>query len=52
MSHLSKKKVYVVEPRRIAAKAGAARVAEEMDFTVGKEIGYMTGDAAFAHLSQ
>lgn len=33
-----------MEPRRLATKAASRRFAEEMDFTVGKEVGYLTGD--------
>ncbi|MBC7385254.1 MAG: DEAD/DEAH box helicase [Cryobacterium sp.] len=33
-------KVYVLEPRRIAAKLSAERVAEENGFRIGEEIGY------------
>jgi ATP-dependent helicase HrpB len=36
----TKGKVYVLEPRRIAAKLSAERVAEENGVTIGAEVGY------------
>src|SRR5262245_32612645 len=32
--------VIVLQPRRIAARAAAARIAEEQGWSVGKEVGY------------
>lgn len=34
------KQVWVLEPRRIAAVSAAQRIAEENDWTLGKEVGY------------
>lgn len=34
------RKVVVLEPRRIAARAAAARIADERQWTLGREIGY------------
>ena len=36
----SGKKVVVLEPRRLAAKLAAQRIAEEESLTIGKEVGY------------
>ncbi|PIS11133.1 MAG: ATP-dependent helicase HrpB [Bdellovibrio sp. CG10_big_fil_rev_8_21_14_0_10_47_8] len=37
---LTEKKVLVLEPRRIAAIAAAARISEERKWTLGQEVGY------------
>lgn len=37
---LTEKKVWVLEPRRIAAVGAAARIAEEKGWTLGQEVGY------------
>ncbi len=37
---LTQKKVLVLEPRRVAALAAAQRVADENEWTLGKEVGY------------
>ncbi len=34
------KKIIILEPRRIAARSSCERIAEEQNWTVGKEIGY------------
>ncbi len=34
------KKILMLQPRRLAAKAVAARIAEEREWTLGKEVGY------------
>lgn len=36
----AKGKIWVLEPRRIAAMGAASRVAQELGFTLGKEVGY------------
>ena len=36
----SQKKVLVLEPRRLAAKLAAQRIAEEQGLELGKEVGY------------
>lgn len=40
LAHATKGKIYVLEPRRIAAKLSAERVAEENDVRIGEEVGY------------
>jgi ATP-dependent helicase HrpB len=36
----SKKKILVLEPRRIAARSAAERICEEQRYSIGKEVGY------------
>lgn len=40
MTRITEKKVVVLEPRRLAAKLAAERIAEEEKFTPGNEVGY------------
>jgi ATP-dependent helicase HrpB len=37
---ITDKKILVLEPRRIAARAAAERICEEQNFTIGREVGY------------
>jgi ATP-dependent helicase HrpB len=37
---ITRKKILVLEPRRIAARSAAERICEEQNFTLGKEAGY------------
>lgn len=40
LTSLTQKKIYVLEPRRVAALSSVHRIASENNWTIGKEIGY------------